>query len=70
MKRRAVFSEIVEGFNALAAERQCTLTLRRVEMESKPEPLSEPLGVLAGRGGKEMGGAGSFQPEYAIVLHM
>ena len=62
--------ECAEGFDALAAERQCTLALRQVQMESKPEPLSEPQGVLAGRGVRGMAGAGSFQPEYAVVLHL
>ncbi len=48
-KKRDVFSEIVEGFDALAAERQGKLTLRQVQVESKPVPVLEPQEVLAVR---------------------
>ena len=49
MKKRDVFSDIVEGFDALAAERQGKLTLRQVRMESKPVPVLGPQEVLAVR---------------------
>lgn len=48
-KKRDVFSEIVEGFDALAAERQGKLTLRQVQVESRPVPVLEPQEVLAVR---------------------
>lgn len=49
MKKRDVFSEIIEGFDALAAERQGKLTLRHVQLEPKPVPVLEPQEVLAVR---------------------
>lgn len=48
-KKRDVFSEIVEGFDALAAERKGKLTLRHVQLESKPVPVLKPQEVLAVR---------------------
>lgn len=48
-KKRDVFSEIVEGFDALEAERKGKLTLRQVQVESKPVPVLEPQEVLAVR---------------------
>ena len=49
MSKRDIFSEIVEGFDALAAERKGKLTLRHVQVESKPVPVLEPQEVLAVR---------------------
>lgn len=49
MKKRDIFSEIVEGFDALTAERKGKLTLRRLQVESKPVPVLEPQEVLAVR---------------------
>ena len=49
MSKRDIFSEIVEGFDALAAERIGKLTLRHVQVESKPVPVLEPQEVLAVR---------------------
>ncbi len=49
MNKRDIFSEIVEGFDALAAERKGKLTLRHVQVESKPVPVLEPQEVLAVR---------------------
>ncbi len=49
MKKRDIFSEIVEGFDALTAERKGKLTLRHLQVESKPVPVLEPQEVLAVR---------------------
>lgn len=49
MSKRDIFSEIVEGFDALAAERKGKLTLRHVQVESKPVPVLKPQEVLAVR---------------------
>lgn len=49
MSKRDIFSEIVEGCDALAAERKGKLTLRHVQVESKPVPVLEPQEVLAVR---------------------
>jgi putative transcriptional regulator len=38
MKKRNLFAEIAEGFEALAAEREGKITLRRHEVEMKPAP--------------------------------
>jgi len=51
MSKRDIFSEIVEGFDALAAERTGKLTLRHVSVESKPVPVLKPQEVLAVREG-------------------
>ena len=48
-KKRDVFSELVEGFDALAAERQGKLTLRRVSVEARPVAPLEPEEVRAVR---------------------
>lgn len=47
MNKRDIFSEIVEGFDALTAERKGKLTLRHISVESKPVPVLEPQEVLA-----------------------
>jgi len=47
MKNRDIFSEIVEGFDALKLERQGKLTLRQVKMEANPVPVLAPQEVLA-----------------------
>jgi putative transcriptional regulator len=49
MSKRDIFSEIVEGFDALVAERKGKLTLRHVSVESRPVPTMEPQEVLAVR---------------------
>jgi putative transcriptional regulator len=49
MNKRDISSEIVEGFDALTAERKGKLTLRHVQVESKPVPVLEPQKVLAVR---------------------
>jgi putative transcriptional regulator len=49
MNKRDIFSEIVEGFDALASERKGKLTLRHVQVEAKPVPVLESQEVLAVR---------------------
>lgn len=38
MTKRDLFAELTEGFEALAADRQKKVTLKRVEVEVKPAP--------------------------------
>lgn len=38
MTKRDLFAELTEGFDALAAEREKKLTLRRIEVDLKPPP--------------------------------
>lgn len=42
MKRRNLFAEISEGFDALAAERAGKITLRRHIVDTKPTPSVTP----------------------------
>ena len=42
MKKRKLFAEITEGFDALAAERAGTITLRRHTVEIIPVPSVTP----------------------------
>jgi len=42
MKKRNLFAEIAEGFNALAAERAGKITLRRHTVETMPVPSVTP----------------------------
>ena len=49
MTRRDIFSELVEGFDALKSEREGKLTLRQVKLQAKPVPALEPQEVLAVR---------------------
>lgn len=49
MGKRNIFSELTEGFDALRAEREGKLTLRRVHVEAKPVPPLTPEEVLAVR---------------------
>ena len=47
MKKRNLFSEISEGFGALADERSGKQTLRTIEIELKPAPKIEARELLA-----------------------
>jgi putative transcriptional regulator len=47
MKKRDIYSEIVEGFDALKLEREGKLTLRQIKMEANPVPVLAPQEVLA-----------------------
>ncbi len=49
MTQRNIFSELVEGFDALKSEREGKLTLRRVSVQGKPVPPLTPQEVLAVR---------------------
>ena len=49
MKKRDIFSEIVEGFDALKSEREGKLTLRQVKANAQPVPVLTPQEVLAVR---------------------
>ncbi|MGH8487313.1 MAG: hypothetical protein ACREXS_00165 [Gammaproteobacteria bacterium] len=42
MKKRNLFAEIAEGFDALAAERAGKITLRRHTVETMPVPAVTP----------------------------
>ena len=49
MTKRDIFSELVEGFDALKSEREGKLTLRQVKLQAKPVPVLQPHEVLAVR---------------------
>lgn len=49
MKKRDIFSELVEGFDALKSQREGKLTLRQVKAKANPVPVLEPQEVLAVR---------------------
>lgn len=49
MTKRDIFSELVEGFDALKAERDGKLTLRQLKAHANPVPALEPQEVLAVR---------------------
>lgn len=49
MTKRDIFSELTEGFDALAAERAGKLTLRKVKVQAKPAPTLTPADVVAVR---------------------
>ena len=49
MTKRDIFSELVEGFDALKSEREGKLTLRQVKLQAKPVPILQPQEVLAVR---------------------
>jgi putative transcriptional regulator len=44
--KRNLFSELTEGFEALAAERQGKITLKRHEVDVKPAPVVSAEDVL------------------------
>ena len=45
-KKRDIFAELVEGFDALEKQREGKLTLRTFKAESKPAPTLSPQDVL------------------------
>ena len=45
-KKRDIFAELVEGFDALEQQREGKLTLRTFKVESKPVPMLSPQDVL------------------------
>ena len=49
MTKRDIFSELVEGFDALKSEREGKLTLRQVKVAAHPVPVLAPQDVLAVR---------------------
>ncbi len=49
MTKRNIFSELVEGLDALKSEREGKLTLRQVKVQAKPVPVLAPQEVLAVR---------------------
>ncbi|MGQ0709630.1 MAG: helix-turn-helix domain-containing protein [Rhodoferax sp.] len=49
MKKRDIFSELTEGFEALKSQREGKLTLRQVQVRAKPVPTLNPHDVLAVR---------------------
>jgi putative transcriptional regulator len=42
MKKRDVFAELLEGFDALKSEREGKLTLRQIKMQDKPVATLAP----------------------------
>jgi putative transcriptional regulator len=42
MKKRDVFAELLEGFDALKSEREGKLTLRQIKVQDKPVPTLAP----------------------------
>ena len=49
MTKRDIFSELVEGFDALKSEREGKLTLRQVKVVARPAPVLAAQDVLAVR---------------------
>lgn len=49
MTKRDIFSELVEGFDALKSERDGKLTLRQVKLQAHPVPVLAPQEVIAVR---------------------
>ena len=53
MTKRDIFSEVVEGFDALKLEREGKLTLHQVKVQAKPVPVlastrrHRPTGFIA-----------------------
>jgi len=45
--KRNIFAELTEGFEALKAEREGKITLRKVKVTRKPAPEVSPEDVLA-----------------------
>jgi len=49
MTKRDIFSELVEGFDALKSQREGKLTLRQVKVQAKPVTVLAPNEVIAVR---------------------
>lgn len=45
-KKRDIFAELVEGFDALEKQREGKITLRTFKVQSNPAPTLSPLDVL------------------------
>ena len=45
-KKRDIFSELTEGFDAMKSQREGKLTLRTFKVVSKPAPVLSPQDVL------------------------
>jgi putative transcriptional regulator len=48
-KKRDIFTELTEGFNALKQQREGKLTLRTFKVKSKPAPVLLPQDVVSVR---------------------
>jgi putative transcriptional regulator len=48
-KKRDIFAELTEGFDALQQQRQGKLTLRTFKVQSKPAPAMSPQDVVSVR---------------------
>ena len=48
-KKRDIFAELVEGFDALEKQREGKLTLRTFKVQSKPAPVLLPRDVVSVR---------------------
>ncbi|BAO82084.1 predicted transcriptional regulator [Serpentinimonas raichei] len=46
MKKRDVFAELLEGFDALKSEREGKLTLRQIKVQDKPVPTLAPQELI------------------------
>ena len=49
MKKRNIFAELTEGFDALQAQRQGKITLRTIKVTRKPTPAISAQDVVAVR---------------------
>ena len=49
MKKRNIFAELTEGFDALQAQRQGKITLRTIKVTRKPAPVISAQDVVAVR---------------------
>lgn len=48
-KKRDIFAELTEGFDALKSQREGKLTLRTFKVEGKPAPVLSPQDVVSVR---------------------
>ena len=48
-KKRDIFAELTEGFDALKSQREGKLTLRTFKVEDKPAPVLSPQDVVSVR---------------------
>ena len=46
MKKRDLFAELLEGFDALKSEREGKLTLRQIKVQDKPVPTLAPQELI------------------------
>ncbi len=64
MKKRDVFAELLEGFDALKSEREGKLTLRQVKVQEKPVPMLAPEELIKVREKLRLS-----RPVFARYLH-